>query len=336
MNQISDVAKSLGVSTATVSRALRGLPGVSESTRRRVQAAATELGYVPSSSATGLATGRTMAMGVLLPVIESWYFAATLEGVDRELRASGYDLIVFNLGGKGVNRDRVFHRSMLRKRIDALLVMCMALTEGESSALKALDSPALIVGGLVEGMRCVSIDDEAAASEAVEYLVSLGHRKIGHLQGGGSYGIEFSVPRLRDNGFRKTMERHGLGIRPDWVVFGDYRFKEGKAAAGRLLELPERPTAIFADSDEMAFGVLLAAAERGIRVPAELSVIGIDDHEFADPMRLTTIRQSPGEQGAYGASLLLAELEGQPRIERPPVQSHALVIRGSTGPPPGG
>lgn len=334
MTGIDDVAGSLGVSTATVSRALRGLSGVSKITRQRVLERAEQLGYVPSSSAAGLASGKTMAMGVLVPLIERWYFSAAMEGVDRALRSAGYDLVVFNLGGTGVNRDRVFHRSILRKRIDALVVMCMALTKEETVALAALESPAIVVGGHVEGMRYVSIDDVAATRDALEHLIRLGHTDIAHLQGGGAYGIEFAVPRVRNRAFEQTMAAHGLPSRPQRVAFGDFRFAEGKVAAGRLLDSPgPRPTAIFASSDEMAFGALQAAAERGIRVPAELSIIGIDDHEFAAPMGLTTIRQCPQEQGAFAAGVLLDEIEGRPRLADPGPQPHELIIRSSTAPP---
>lgn len=334
MTSIDHVARSIGVSTATVSRALRGLPGVSADTRMKVLAAAESLGYVPSSSASGLASGRTMAMGVLLPLIERWYFSAVLEGVDRQLRAAGYDLVVFSLGGTGVNRERVFHRSILRKRIDALLVMCMELTDDELQSLHALESPTIVIGGSVRGVRHVGIDDDAAARDAVEHLISLGHTDIAHLRGGGSYGIEFEVPRIREEAYLGAMAAHGLAVRREWSLFGDFRFKQGKEAALILLQDPaDRPTAVFCSSDEMAFGVITAAAELGISIPDQLSVIGIDDHEFAEPMKLTTIRQCPDEQGAYATDLLLAELEGAPPLAVPKPRPHELIIRNSTAPP---
>lgn len=329
---IDDVAASLGVSTATVSRALRGLPGVSEETRARVTTAAAALGYVPSSAARGLATGRTMAMGVLVPAINRWYFSAVLDGVDRRLRAAGYDLIVFSLGGSGANRERVFHRSILRKRIDALLVMCMHLTEEERLALQELEYPSISVGGALEGVRHVGIDDARAAADAVEYLISLGHTSIAHMRGGGSFDIDFEVPRLREQAFRRTMQLHGLAVREEWSAFGDFRFTTARVAALTLLADPtDRPTAVFCSSDEMAFGVLRAAAELGIDVPGELSVIGIDDHEFAEPMGLTTIRQDPEDQGAFAADLLLGELTRGAAADYPPSRPHALVERASTG-----
>lgn len=332
---IEDVAVATGVSTATVSRALRGLAGVSAGTRARILTAAQELGYVPSSAASGLASGRTMAMGVLLPQIERWYFSAVLEGVDRQLRAAGYDLIVFSLGGTGMNRERVFHRSILRKRIDALLVMCMELTEDEHRSLRELESPTIVVGGSVQGVRHVGIDDAGAVSDAVEHLISLGHTKIGHVRGGGDVGLSFDVPRIREESYLAAMTAHNLPIRDEWSVFGDFRFSEAKVAVKRMLaNVRERPTALFCSSDEMAFGALVAAAELGIRVPAELSIVGIDDHEFAEPMGVTTVRQNPEEQGAFAAELLLGELEGAVPVLTPPTQPHELIQRTSTGPAP--
>lgn len=335
MTGIEDVAEATGVSTATVSRALRGLAGVSELTRARVLLAAQELGYVPSSAASGLASGRAMAMGVLLPQIERWYFSAVLEGIDRQLRAAGYDLIVFSLGGTGMNRDRVFHRSILRKRIDALLVMCMELTEEEHRALRSLESPTVVVGGSVQGVRHVGIDDDAAVRDAVEHLISLGHTKIGQVRGGGNDGLSFDVPRIREESYAATLAAHGLPVRDEWSVFGDFRMGPAKLAVKKMLStVEERPTALFCSSDEMAFGALRAASELGIRVPEELSIVGIDDHEFAEPMGLTTVRQMPEEQGAFAVELLLGELEGETPLRTPPVQPHELIQRTSTGPPP--
>ena len=333
MTSIDDVAASLGVSTATVSRALRGLPGVAAETRARVTSTAESLGYVASSSASGLASGRTMAMGVLVPVIDRWFFSAVLEGVDRRLRAAGYDLILFSLGGLGVNRDRVFHRSILRKRIDALLVLSMHLTEQERGAVQQLDYPTIVVGGAVTGVRHVGIDDARAARDAVEHLVGLGHVRIAHMRGGGSFDIDFEVPRLREQGFRDTMASHGLGVREDWAAFGDFRFATARDAALLLLaDRLDRPSAVFCSSDEMAFGVLRSAAELGVDVPGELSVIGMDDHEFAEPMGLTTIRQDPAEQGYLAAGILLDELLLDAPVSSPSPHPHSLVLRSSTGP----
>lgn len=271
-------------------------------------------------------------MGVLLPQMERWYFSAVLEGVDRQLRAAGYDLIVFSLGGTGMNRERVFHRSILRKRIDALLVMCMELTEDEHRSLRELESPTIVVGGSVQGVRHVGIDDNAAVGDAVRHLISLGHTRIGHVRGGGDDGLSFDVPRIREESYVATMAAHNLTVRDEWSVFGDFRFNESKIAVKRMLTtVEERPTALFCASDEMAFGALIAASELGINVPGELSIVGIDDHEFAEPMGLSTVRQMPEEQGAFAVDLLLGELAGKAPMLTPPVQPHELIQRTSTG-----
>lgn len=153
------------------------------------------------------------------------------------------------------------------------------------------------------------------------------------MRGGGSFDIDFEVPRIREQAFQDTMAAHGLGVREEWSAFGDFRFATSRTSALTLLEDPEdRPTAVFCSSDEMAFGVLKAAAELGIDVPGELSVIGIDDHEFAEPMGLTTIRQDPEDQGAFAADLLLGELLRNQPADYPPSRPHTLVERWTTGP----
>lgn len=273
-------------------------------------------------------------MGVLLPLIDRWYFSAALEGMDRELRAAGYDLMVFSLGGTGQNRERVFNRSMLRRRIDALVVLGMALPPDEQELLSTLEFPSIVVGGQVDGMRHVSIDDGAAVREAVEHLIGLGHRKIGHLHGGEPYGLQFAVPGVRERAFAHTLAAHGIAQRPEFLADGDFRMGAAKVAAGRLLDRPDRPTAIFASSDEMAFGVLAAAGKRGLAVPGNLSVVGIDDHEFAEPLGLTTVRQSPEDQGAYAARELLQQLAGVIVSAESAPQPHQLVIRTSTAAAP--
>ena len=125
---IEDVAAAAGVSTATVSRAVRGLPKVSPATREKILEVAGNLGYVASSSASGLATGRTKTIGVLAPFVSRWFFSKAIEGADRELHARHYNLSLFNLGGHGSNRERLFSKTMVYKQIDALLVLCMALS----------------------------------------------------------------------------------------------------------------------------------------------------------------------------------------------------------------
>jgi LacI family repressor for deo operon, udp, cdd, tsx, nupC, and nupG len=334
MAGIDEVARATGVSTATVSRALRGLPNVSDSTRAAVRRAADELGYVASSSASGLASGRTLAMGVVVPSVSRWFYTSVLEGVDAELRSASYDMILFNLGGHRGDRERVFHRSILRKRTDALLALCLDFTADERHQLASLGHPTIVVGGPVKGLRSVGIDEKHTASAATEHLIRLGHRDIAHIGGEDEEGLNRQVPIGRLHGFQDAMRAAGLTVRPEWVLPGRFSLPDSRVSMNALLDRPgPRPTAVFAGSDEMAIGAILAAHDHGLSVPHDLSVIGIDNHDFAESFGLTTMAQNPFEQGAVAAHILLDELAGaEPRTRsvRSPV---TLITRTSTAPP---
>lgn len=334
MGGIEEVARATGVSTATVSRALRGLPNVSDSTRAAVRQAADQLGYVASSSASGLASGRTLALGVVVPSVSRWFYTQVLEGVDSELRTASYDMILFNLGGHRGDRERVFHRSILRKRTDALLALCLDFTADEREQLATVDHPTIVVGGPVRGLRSVGIDEKATARAATEHLIQLGHSAIAHLGGEDEEGLNSSVPAGRLRGFEQAMHTAQHVVRPEWIVPGGFTLPQARAATHSLLARPgPRPTAIFAGSDEMAMGAILAAQDRGLRVPEDLSVIGIDDHDFAACFGLTTMAQSPFDQGALATRILLDELAGGTPKTRSVRAAATLVVRSSTASP---
>lgn len=331
---IEDVAAAAGVSTATVSRAVRGLPNVSSATREKILAVATDLGYVASSSASGLATGRTKTIGVLAPFVSRWFFSKAIEGADRELHLRNYNMTLFNLGGHGSNRVRLFSKTMVYKQIDALLVLCMALTHEELEHLQKIDIPLIVVGGYVEECSYIGIDDYAAGSLAVQHLVDLGHRDIALVHGDNQTDLNFDVPRVRILAFHDVMERAGLPTRPEWEQWGDFTLLSGQEAFRRLWSLPgKKPTAIFCASDEMAMGVIFEAAKAGVRVPQDVSVIGIDDHDFAEAMGLTTVSQHPDDQAELATRMLLDELDGQAGAVRSLAAPHELIVRGTTAPP---
>jgi len=334
MAGIDEVARATGVSTATVSRALRGLPNVSDKTRAAVRRAADELGYVASSSASGLASGRTLAMGVVVPSVSRWFYTTVIEGVDAELRAASYDMILFNLGGHRGDRERVFHRSILRKRTDALLAMCLDFTQEERHQLASLGHPTIVVGGPVKGLRSVGIDEKATARLATQHLIGLGHTDIAHLGGEDEEGLNRQVPVGRLHGYQQAMRDAGLAVRPEWVIPGGFTLPAARAAMNELFSRPgPRPTAVFAASDEMAFGAILAAQDHGLSIPGDLSVIGIDNHDYAESFGLTTMAQDPFDQGASATRILLDELAGaeaRSRSVRCPV---TLIVRRSTAAP---
>src|SRR3954471_3745911 len=171
MTSIKDVAREVGMSTATVSRALRGLPRVSVDTRERVLDAALRLGYVPSPSAAGLASGQTRTVAVIVPWVTRWFFAAVVQGAEEVLREHGYDLLLYNLAGDPTARHRVFQTSLLTKRVDAVLVLSLKPSPDELARLQALGRPVTIVGADLPGWATVRIDDEDAARTATGHLL---------------------------------------------------------------------------------------------------------------------------------------------------------------------
>jgi DNA-binding LacI/PurR family transcriptional regulator len=335
MTGIKDVAKELKMSTATVSRALRGLPGVSDTTRERVQQTADALGYVPSPSAVGLASGQTRTVAVVVPWVTRWFFASVVQGAEEELADHGYDLLLYSLGGKADARHRVFEAGRLTKRVDAVLVLSLQPTDVELARLEALGCPVTFVGADVPGWATVRIDDEQAARTATQHLLGLGHRRIAYVGGPGV--LDFTAPKAREAGYRESLEAAGLPHDPSLEVDGEFTLAGGIEAGSRLLGRADRPTAIFAASDEMAIGVMRAARQLGLRVPEDVSVVGIDDHELAAFFDLTTVSQPVLEQGRLAARQVLDALAANETAEgwRPAqvILPTRLLPRGSTAPP---
>jgi LacI family repressor for deo operon, udp, cdd, tsx, nupC, and nupG len=333
---IDEVARVAGVSTATVSRALSGAGHVSPVTRERVRRAARELGYVVSSSASGLATGRTRNVGVVIPFLNRWFFSSVLEGAESTLLTHGYDLTLYNLQGGGDERQTVFEHFLLRKRVDAVIAVSLELTSSEVSRLLAMNKPIVGVGGPLPGVRTLSVDDVAVSRLATEHLIALGHTRIAHIGGDDDHNHDFHVPMNRRVGYEAALAAAGLTPDPSLHVPGDFTIPGGYASAKLLLaDRGDRPTAIFATSDEMAIGAILAARDLGLRVPEDLSVVGVDDHELSEFFGLTTVAQFPDLQGRLAAEILIEELNPTP-APLPDINTplqFELVVRSSTSRP---
>ena len=309
MPGINEVAELAGVSTATVSRALSGNGHVSPATRERVKSAAVQLGYVVSSNASGLATGRTKNVGVVIPFLNRWFYSSVIEGAEQALLGHGYDLTLYNLSGGGDERRSVFEHFLLRKRVDAVIAISLELTADEVSRLLDMNKPIVGVGGPLPGVRTLSIDDVQVARLATEHLLSLGHVTIAHIGGNKESERDFHLPTNRRVGYESALEARGIPIDPELFQAADFTMEGGYNAAKQLLGNPrKRPTAVFAASDEMAIGTILAARDMGLSVPEDISVIGVDDHELAEFFGLTTVAQFPAEQGRRAVEILMDQL----------------------------
>jgi DNA-binding LacI/PurR family transcriptional regulator len=328
---IEDVARQAGVSIATVSRALRGLPDVAAATRDRVLEAAAELDYVASPFAARLASGRTATVGVVVPFINRWFFSEVIDAVESVLRGAGYDLLLYNLGDEA-GRARFFDEMPMRKRVDAVLIASLVLTEEEFTSLGALKCPVAVLGLDHEGSLSTRIDDAAGARAAVEHLLGLGHRRIGLIGGDTDDPMRFTPPHHRERGYRAALLAGGIEPEPELEVLGYFTVEGGAEATKQLLALANPPTAIFAESDEMAYGALRVLRESGRRVPQDVAVMGFDDHFLSSLLDLSTIRQPVAEQARDLTSRLLARLAGEKDDAEVCILKTELVVRGSTDP----
>ncbi|MCP2032295.1 DNA-binding LacI/PurR family transcriptional regulator [Okibacterium sp. HSC-33S16] len=327
---IADVAARAGVSKATASRALSGNGYVAEATRLRVIAAAEEIGYVASPNAASLVTGQTKNIGVVMPFINRWFFGEVLEGIEQTLLDRGYDMTLYNLHPGTTDRQRVFEFFLARKRFDGVVLIGVEPSPTEVERLVRLGVPLVGIGGPVVGIPSYAMDDRAAARRATEHLIGLGHRRITHIAGDGSEALEESVPAKRYAGYLDAMAAAGLerSCRAEMTAMslpGGY-----DAGTHVLSDATDRPTAIFAACDEIAIGTIIAARRLGLRVPGDVSVIGIDGHEYAEMFSLTTIEQRPRDQGRKAVTSLLDQIAGGevlPAVVDVPAR---LVVRAST------
>ncbi len=327
---IIDVARLAEVSTATVSRALRGLPNVSEATRERVLRAAEELSYAISPHASNLASGRTGTVGVVLPFVNRWFYSQVVAGIDSVLRANDLDLLLYNLGDARVH-ERFFDRMPLRRRVDALIVLNLPLSKPEAEALVSMEVPIAVLGTRIPGCWHVSIDNAEGASTAVRHLINLGHRRIGMITGALGDPRGFTTPIVRQHAYRSVLAQAGIAYEPELEAPGNFGIDEGASAMAQLLSLPDPPTAVFAESDQMAFGALRTLHRMGLRAPDDVSVIGFDDHETAELLDLTTIAQPVTHQGELLAQQVLDALSGTNEEPTRVVVPTRLVVRGTTG-----
>jgi LacI family repressor for deo operon, udp, cdd, tsx, nupC, and nupG len=329
---MADVARYAGVSTATVSRALRDMPGVSERTRRRIKKLADELSYVISPEASRLSGGSTGRVAVVVPLINLWFFSTVLAGIEAVLREADLDVLIYHVEGAD-ERRAFFERLPARRKADAVIVISLPVPREEARRLDLLGVEVVIAGGQLLEYPYVRIDDVEVAHQAVHHLRQLGHKRIGMLRTSSPDGALWSADRQRSSGFVSAMAESGVETPPELMVTVPWGADGGARAMDRLLSLREPPTAVFAYSDEVAIGALRSLRRAHISVPEQMSVIGVDDHPMADLNDLTTVYQPVEQQGAIAAKMVLELLDGRSLAEPHLTVPTHLVVRGSTAPP---
>lgn len=326
---IADVAARAGVSTATVSKALRGLP-VSPANLERVQRAAEELGWQPNPHASSLASGRAGTLGLVVAFFGLWYDAEIIAGVEAAAAAEGYDLLVWITQSLHAATPGQTSLQRLGRRVDGLV-----LADFETGAAEGIDGvgvPAVAVGGVFAPFPSLTIDDHGAARTAVEHLLDLGHERIALVAGPLTPTGMARATEQRRSAYDDALEAAGIAPDPALVEPGGFTVEGGRDATNALLDRPRPPTAVFCLSDEMAFGAYIAARDRGLSIPGDLSLVGFGDHPMSPALGLTTMRQPLAEMTEQGVAFLLDAIAGKPH-EGTRYLDVTLETRTSTAPP---
>lgn len=301
---IRDVAKRAGVGVATVSRVLNKNRRVSDETRQKVLDAIEELNFSPSILARNLSVGRTFTIGVVTPFFTYPSFVQRIAGIQDALDETDYTLVLYSI--RSVEQLQWQLNVLVNQQhVDGLLVLALPFSAHElrehnpNFPLIAIDNdanrqyPHLIVNDIKGGIL------------ATNYLIAHGHEHIGFIGDKMDKPVSFTSSVRRLEGMQQALEAAGLTYNPDWSWCGHHSRQAARDAARRILSLPERPTAIFASIDTLAFGVLAAAKDLGLNVPDDVAVIGFDDIPSAEIMDLTTVSQHLSESGRRGAELML-------------------------------
>ncbi|MGB9780682.1 LacI family DNA-binding transcriptional regulator [Caldanaerobacter subterraneus] len=328
---IKDIAKKAGVSITTVSRALNGYPDVSEETREKIKKIAEELNYTPNSIARGLVTNKTQTIGMIVselikPGVYHPFFLEVLAGIKAGLKKDRYDLILFTVDPE--SQDATSYEKLCNDRkVEGAIVEGLRLSDPYIEEIKGTQIPTVLIDIpiLTDKVGYVSSDNVQAAFEATSYLIKLGHKNIGFINGHKDAAVSFE----RLEGYKKALEKNDIPYREEYVIFADFTQEGGYNAFKTLIFEHPEITAIFHASDLMAMGSYRAAKDLGMRIPEDISLVGFDDIELASLITpaLTTIRQDTFKMGYTAAKHLLAIIRG----EKPQhiVIPHKLVIRDS-------
>ncbi|CAI6022162.1 catabolite control protein A [Cohnella sp. JJ-181] len=326
---IYDVAREAGVSMATVSRVVNNNPNVKPQTRKKVYEAIERLGYRPNAVARGLASKKTTTVGVVIPDIANANFAEVARGIEDIANMYHYNIILCNADKRKEKEIRVIN-TLLEKQVDGLLFMGGVVTDEHIQAFNTSNVPIVLCATTDEKgtMPSVDIDHETAAYDAVRKLIAEGHVRIAMISG------TLQDPAngyARYQGYKRALEENGIALDESLVRVGNYRYESGIEAVHYFLELSERPTAVFAATDEMAIGAIHGIQDAGLTVPGDISVIGVDNIRLASMVRplLTTVAQPMYDIGAVSMRLL-TKLMKKENVEQARVTlHHELIVRNS-------
>ncbi len=321
---IKNIAALAGVSKTTISRVLNNKPDVDPATRERILRIIDEQNFIPSMAAAGLASGRRQLIGMLIPSFSWPLIPELMRGVADVLEDTSYELVLYSIKDTDREQDHseVINRVLATQLTAGVLAVFPGTASPELTRLYNQEFPVVIVDDQrAQTTPWISVDNLTGAYTAVKHLVELGHRRIAHIAGPPAYRASHE----RHEGYRRALLEAGIAPDPDLTLEGDFMPPSGRACASALFALPpeKRPTAIFAATDQMAYGVIAAAEESGLSIPRDIALVGFDDDSPSIHVHppLTTVRQPYYEMGEQGLKLLLSLLD----TPRDPLSSAARI-----------
>ena len=334
---IKEIAKEANVSPATVSRVLRNPELVTPAKRDRVMEVVNRTGYTPNSLGVSLRKSKTYNLVAIIPDAISVFNYPVIRAIEGIALENGYSLLLGDTQEKEM-RERSFANMVRSRQADGILLFCSRLPFDLDPHRSVAEQLPPLVNACepvdIEGIPSVNIDNVAAAQDAVNYLISLGHKRIGIIAG------NMTVPstKSRVDGYKRALLNAGIQFDEQLIQIGNYSLQGAAEATRSLVNLSHPPTAIFACSDEMAMSGMATLQNLHFKIPEDISVVGFDNIRYAEycSPSLTTIAQPMTEIGIACMELLLPQLNGEPMTPVKRILPHTLVVRGSTGPVPSG
>jgi LacI family transcriptional regulator len=329
MPTIKDVARQVGVSTATVSHVINNTRFVSEGLKQKILQTIRELNYQPNAIARSLVKRKTHTIGIIISDILNPFYTAIVRGVEDVTYKSGYNVVLCNTD-EDPEKEILYIQILMEKRIDGL-VISTAFQDGGHPLLSQLKGiPLVAVVRKIKNLASDAVlgDNSGGVYQAIDHLIRLGHREIGIISG--PTGLSSGAERLA--GYRKALEGHRIPIEEDWIKIGDFKRESGYSLTKELFKLSPFPTALFVANNQMTIGALQALTELKIRIPEDISFVSFDDMEwysFLNPP-LTTVEHSPYLLGKTAGEVLLQRIgHKRKNPKRVLIPSH-LIVRKST------
>ncbi|MEN6532109.1 MAG: LacI family DNA-binding transcriptional regulator [Bryobacteraceae bacterium] len=311
--RLKDIARDVGVSTITVSKVLHNHPDISEETRERVLRRMKELNYQPNLSARALVTGKTGAIGFIVPDLVHPFFAEVAKGLAATLRDKGYDLVIAS-SEEAPDIESKAIEQMLARRVDALIIASVQRDAKSFARVAERKVPYVLIDRQFAGLRAnfVGVDDEEAGVLATEHLIAAGCRRIAHIR-----GPKVSTATGRARGYRRSLARYGMEVRAEYVAVEETGDESGEAsgyrAMGKLLQLKPRPDGVFCYNDPSAMGAMQAILDADLKIPEDIAIIGCGNVRYSQFLRvpLSSVDQRSPEIGSRAGAMAITLIEAK-------------------------